>query len=158
MHKVVLLSFICLCCISFVFSQDTSHTRTLKILPVPTIGYSPETRTYVGAVTLFTFNIHNDSATRTSNAEVEFNYTWNKQLILEAGWNYFSKHEKWFTKGLINYSKFPDLYYGIGPATPETNKVVFNSNRFVLETAVLKRTGKKIFSGLHVKYINYSRC
>jgi outer membrane protein assembly factor BamA len=156
MHKVVLLSFIFLRCISFVFSQDTSHTRTLKILPVPTIGYSPETRTYVGAVTLFTFNIHNDSATRTSNAEVEFNYTWNKQLILEAGWNYFSKHENWFTQGLIHYSKFPDLYYGIGPATPETNKVVFNSNRFVLETAVLKRTGKKIFSGLHVKYINYS--
>lgn len=156
MYKVVLFSFIFLRCTSFVFCQDTSRVRTLKILPVPTIGYSPETRTYVGAVTLFTFNIHNDSATRTSNAEVEFNYTWNKQLILEAGWNYFSKQEKWFTQGLIHYSKFPDLYYGIGPATPETNKVVFNSNRFVLETAVLKRTGKKIFSGLHVKYINYA--
>jgi len=123
---------------------------------VPAFGYSPETKTYVGAVTLFTFNLYKDSVTRTSNAKVEFNYTWNKQIILECGWNYFFKEEKWFTMGQIHYSQYPDLYYGIGSSTPDTNKLVFNSNRFVFEAYALKKISTKLFTGLNVKYINFS--
>ncbi len=156
MRRAVLITFILWHGAFVVVGQDSTQTKKVKILPIPTIGYSPETKTYVGAVTLFTFNLHNDSVTRTSNAKLEFNYTWNKQLILEAGWNYFFKEEKWFTKGLIHYSKFPDLYYGIGPTTPALNKLVFNSNRFIVEVAMLKKMGNKLFSGLNLKYINYS--
>lgn len=137
-------------------SQD-SKVRKVKILPVPAIGYSPETKTYIGAVTLFTFNLYNDSITRTSNAKLEFNYTWNKQVIIEGGWNYFFKEEKWFTKGLIHYSKYPDYYYGIGANTPNSNKLIFSSNRFLFEGFVLKKIGYKLFTGLNTKYIDYTK-
>jgi len=141
--------------ISFaVLGQDS--IKKVKILPVPTIGYSPETKTYIGAVTLFTLNMYKDSATRTSNAKFEFNYTWNKQLILESEWNYFFKDEKWFTKGKIHYSDYPDFYYGIGTNTPDSNKLLYNSIRLVFEANILKKVGKKSFFGLNVKYINYS--
>lgn len=152
----ILLPFIFFCTL-VVSGQDSAQTKKVKILPVPTIGYSPETRTYVGAVTLFTFNLHNDSNTRTSNAKLEFNYTWNKQMILESGWNYFSKGEKWFSRGLIHYSQFPDQYYGIGPNTSENNKLLFNSNRFIIDVSVLKKMGAQFFSGLNLKYVNYSK-
>ncbi|MBI3235108.1 MAG: hypothetical protein HYZ42_13920 [Bacteroidetes bacterium] len=137
-------------------SQDSTKTKRVKVLPVPAFGYSPETKTYIGAVTLFTFNIYKDTLTRTSNAKIEFNYTWRKQMILEGGWNYFFKDEKWFTKGLIHYSKYPDYYFGIGPNTPDSNKLTFNSNRFVFETYALKKIGYKLFTGIDIKYINYS--
>lgn len=157
MHKTaVLLPFILLCSL-VALGEDSTQVKKIKILPVPTIGYSPETRTYVGAVTLFTFNLHNDSNTRTSNAKLEFNYTWNNQLIVESGWNYFSKAEKWFSRGLIHYSKFPDQYFGIGPNTPESNKLLFNSNRLILDVAVLKKMGKQFFSGIQLKYVNYAQ-
>lgn len=149
-------AFILFCwCFSAVFGQQPKE-RKVKILPVPAIGYSPETKTYVGAVTLFTLNMYADSLTRTSNAKLEFNYTWNKQVILEGGWNYFFREEKWFTKGQIHYSKYPDYYYGIGPDTPESNKLIFNSNRFFFEAFALKKAGEKLFTGLNVKYENYS--
>jgi hypothetical protein len=141
---------------STAFSQ-TLKAKKVKILPVPAIGYSPETKTYVGAVTLFTFNLYNDSITRTSNAKLEVNYTWNKQLILECGWDYFFKEEKWFTKGQIHYSKYPDFYYGIGANTPNINKLLFNSNRFFFEGFVLKKIGSKLFTGLNARYINYTK-
>ncbi len=156
MRKVAIALLLILSAAYAVMGQDSTQTKKLKILPIPAIGYSPETKTYIGAVTLFTFNLHPDSTTRTSNAKLEFNYTWNKQLILESGWNYFFKEEKWFTKGLIHYSKFPDLYYGIGPTTPAQNKLVFNSNRLLIEASMLKKMGNKLFSGFNLKYINYT--
>ena len=138
----------------FVAGQDS--TKKIKLLPVPTIGYSPETKTYIGAVTLFTIDLYKDSLTRTSNAKFEFNYTWNKQLILETEWNYFFKEEKWFTKGRIHYSEYPDYYYGIGSNTPESNKLLFNSNRFVFEANILRNLGGKLFVGPNLRFINYS--
>src|SRR4051812_42725633 len=94
--------------------------RKVRILPVPDFGYSPETETYVGAVALFTLNLYNDSLTRVSNAKAEFNYTWLHQVILEGSWNYFTRRERFYSQGLIHYSKYPDLYYGVGEATPDS--------------------------------------
>ncbi len=142
------------------FSQDSlsvHKTRKIKVLPLPAFGYSPETKTFIGVVTLFAFNFYNDSTTRTSNAKFEVNYTWNKQFILECEWNYFLKQEKWFTKGQVHYSQYPDLYYGIGSNTPESNKLIFNSNRFILGVFVLKKIGTGLFTGLNVRYIEYTK-
>lgn len=75
-----------------VLGQDSMKVKKVKVLPVPAFGYSPETKTYIGAVALFTFNFYNDSITRLSNAKVEFNYTWNKQAIIDCAWNLFSKN------------------------------------------------------------------
>lgn len=155
MFRICTLTLFCLCC-SNIFGQD-SKVKKVKILPVPAIGYSPETKTYIGAVTLFTFNLYNDSLTRTSNAELEINYTWNKQLIMECGWNYFFKEEKWFTKGQIHYSKYPDYYYGIGANTPNSNKLIFSSNRLFFEAFALKKIGFKLFTGPNIKYIDYTK-
>lgn len=140
---------------TFQNASGQDSIKRVKILPVPTVGYSPETRTYVGAVTLFTFNLFKDSLTRTSNAKFEFNYTWNKQLILDTEWNYFLKEEKWFTKGKLQYSDYPDFYYGVGSNTPESNKLLYFSKRIVFEANILKKAGNKFFLGPNVRYINY---
>ncbi len=141
------------------YSQENSPIKKISVLPVPTIGYSPETKTYVGAVTLFTFHSL-DSLTRSSNASIEFNYTWNKQLIFESDWNYFLQNEIWFTRGKVLYSKYPDLYYGIGFDSPESGEVNFQSNRIVFDTDLFRNVKNKLFIGAGINYtafknINY---
>lgn len=131
--------------------------KKIKILPVPAFGYSPETRTYIGAVALFTIDLYQDSITRSSNAKIEFNYTWNKQSILEGEWHYFFKEEKWYTHGLLHYSDYPDLYYGIGANTPETNELTFESTRIKTEINLLKKIRNKLFLGFGLRYFNYSK-
>lgn len=138
-------------------AQDSIRSRKVKVLPVPAFGYSPETRTYVGAVTLFTLDFYRDTITRVSNAKVEFNYTWNKQIITEIGWNYFFREEEWFTKGLLHFSKYPDLYYGIGANTPDSNELIYSTNRVVVDLQGLNKIGKHLFTGLNVKYIHYGK-
>jgi hypothetical protein len=157
MFRLVFLSAIsCLFAIN-VFCQDSLRKKSIKILPVPAFGYSPETKTYIGAVSLFNLDFYKDSFTRNSNAKIEFNYTWNNQMILESGWNYFFKQEKWFTKGLIRYAQYPDSYFGIGINTPNSNKLIFNSNRFISDVFLLKKIGHQLFTGINIKYISYSK-
>lgn len=151
-NGLFLLSFVLS---GFLWSQDSVKVKKVTVLPVPAFGYSPETKTYVGAVCLFTFDLYKDSLTRKSNAKVEFNYTWNKQVIIESGWNFFSKEENYFTKGLIHYSKFPDFYYGIGSETPDSNKLAFSSKRFIFDVAVLKKIKAFLFTGFTLKYIEF---
>jgi hypothetical protein len=138
-----------------VLAEDSIALKKIKVLPVPAFGYSPETRTYIGAVTLFTFQFH--PRTRTSNAKLEFNYTWNKQMVFEAGWNYFFTDEKWFTKGIVHHSYYPDLYYGIGGNTADSNELSFNSRRTIIETYILRKIVHQFFTGINFRYSNYSR-
>ena len=132
-------------------TNEGNHTiknRKIKVLPVPAFGYSPETRGYIGAVSLFTLNLYNDSLARTSNFKFEFNYTQNKQVILESDWNYFSKGENWYFEGSILFSKYPDLYYGIGNNTKETDIERYTSNRFESNIDIYKKTRKGFFAGV----------
>ena len=137
------------------FSQDSIKVKKVKVLPVPTFGYSPETKTYVGVVSLFTIDLYQDSVTRSSNSKVEFNYTWNKQIILETEWNYFFKDEAWFTQGLLHYSKYPDLYYGIGDNTSNSAEVNFESTRIKADIDLLKNINNKWFAGIGLNYYNF---
>lgn len=141
----------------FVHAQDTTAFKRVKILPFPSFGYAPETSGSIGAGCLFSFNMYNDSTTRLSNAKIKAIYTLNKQIIVENVWSYFFKDESWFTDGLVHYSIYPDFYYGIGPKTPVTNKLLFNSNRFVFQGSVYKKVGQKLFSGVQIKYTDYSK-
>jgi outer membrane protein assembly factor BamA len=140
---------------SLVKAQDTLEHRKLKVLPVPAFGYSPETRYYIGAVSLFTMDFYQDG-TRTSNAKVEFNYTQNRQLILDSEVNYFFKQEKWFLNGVFHFSKYPDRYYGIGAQTLDVDEVIYQSNRFKLDLELSRQIRPKLFVGGGFRYFNYS--
>ncbi len=136
--------------------QDEKPAKKISVLPVPAIGYTPETKTYVGLVTLFTFNKSTDSLTRSSNAKLEFVYTWNKQMIFESDWNYFFTGEKWFTKGrLIYFSKYPDLYYGIGFDSPSSGELSFESNRLIFDADLFRNIKNKLFLGAGINYTAY---
>ena len=137
-------------------AADSTKVRKVKILPVPAFGYAPETRYYVGAVSLFTIDAYQDSLTRKSTAKVEFNYTWNKQIILESEINYFFKEEKWFLGSTMHYSKYPDRYYGIGAQSLDSDEVLFQSNRLKLDIELSRQIRPKVFLGGGIRYFNYS--
>ena len=140
----------------FAQNMDTAITyRKVKVLPVPSFGYSPETGSYIGAVALFTLDFYHDTNTRISNAKVEFNYTWRRQIIFEGEWNYFFKQEKWYTQGLLQYMRYPDLYYGIGETTPQNDEVLFESNRIVADFNILRKVADKTFIGPKFRYLDY---
>lgn len=142
-------------------AQDSAAVRSspdqrVKVLPLPTFGYEPETATQVGAVGLFTFDPYNDPDTRTSNAKLEVTYTWRRQVIFESAWDYFFRKEKWMTRGLIHFSRYPDLYYGIGTETSEADELQFDSERIIADINIIRNLGSSYFGGMGVRYHAYS--
>ncbi len=157
--SIVLVLFFQLCSWSVCAQTDDStqlSVKRIKVLPVPTFGYEPETKTHVGAVCLFTINLHNDSLTRQSNAKLELNYTFRNQMIIESEWNYFSKKEKWYSDGVLHVSYYPDFYYGIGPNSNSSGELLFSTNRLKGDVGLYRNVVKKLFLGGGIRYYRYS--
>lgn len=158
----VLIGVLCFGFISKLsLAQENDSTevevKKVKVLPFPTLGYEPETKFHFGAVALFTLNLYQDSLTRTSNAKIEFNYTLRNQIILESEWNYFFKDEKWFSQGILHFSKYPDLYYGVGPNSQFSDELLYQTNRIDLRGGLYRNVAKKLFVGGALRYTNYSK-
>lgn len=133
----------------------SGQARRIKILPVPTIGYEPETKTYVGAVALFTLDLYQDSLTRISNTSLELTYTFRNQLIAEADWNYFFREEKWNSTGILHFSKYPDYYYGIGNNSSDDSELLYDSDRFIIDLNLYRKFSKKYFAGGGLRYQSF---
>ena len=132
-----------------------NKNRKVTIMPVPSLGYEPETKTYVGAVALITLNLYQDSLTRTSNTSLEFTYSMRNQMILESDWSYFFREEKWFTRGLLHFSGYPDYYYGVGPDTEDDEGLLYESNRIMIDVNLFRNIGRSYFTGLGLRYLSY---
>lgn len=137
--------------------DSLSEDKVVRLLPVPAIGYEPETTTYLGGVILFTINPYRDGLTRTSNAKLEFNYTFRNQAILDMGWNYFFREEKWFTRGYMEASYYPDFYYGIGASSNQDGEVLFESRRWIADLNLFRQALPKFFIGFGAYLANYTR-
>jgi outer membrane protein assembly factor BamA len=126
---------------------DSTKIRKIGVLPLPTFGYAPETRAYVGAVALFTLRFYPDSDTRTSNAKTEISFTQNKQKVISAGWNWFSFRDRYYFSGEASFNKFPEDFFGIGNNTPETNRENYDSRRVETRISFLKQLKPGWFTG-----------
>jgi len=154
---VVNFFLVSICFIQSVKALDTTRVRKIKVLPVPTIGYTPETDFYFGAVSLFTIDLYQDSFTRTSNVDLEFNYTLRNQSIFETSWNYFFRQEKWFLDGVFHVSAYPDFYYGIGGQTTEQDEVRFSSSRLNTQVNLYKKLRQNLFLGVGGGITHYNK-
>ncbi len=122
----------------------------------PAFGYSPETTTYLGGVGFLVYDSNLESA-RSSNAKLELNYSFRKQLIIEASWNHFGNNEKWFSAGAIRYSRYPDFYYGYGSTSSRLSEVAFQSNRITVEANMLRALpGRSEYYGPMIRILSYT--
>ncbi|GAA4381240.1 BamA/TamA family outer membrane protein [Hymenobacter koreensis] len=131
---------------------DSTKLRRVGVLPVPAIGYSPETRGYVGAVALLTLRLYpHDTATRTSNAKVEVNFTRNRQRIFNAEWTLLLRREQYLSQGLVSYQRFPEYFWGVGNDAPESAKELLDSRRVELRATFLRQLRPFVFAGPRVQ-------
>ena len=141
------LSFLLSSTLAFGQEIPKATKSRISFLPVPTIGYSPETKTYIGAVCQLGFKTRNDSTTRISSSKVELQFTQNKQVVSEWNGNIYTPGEKWYITFNFHGSRFPDYWWGIGIHTPESAKELFTSDRCRLEASSLKSIRKNWFVG-----------
>ncbi|UYZ59906.1 outer membrane protein assembly factor [Hymenobacter latericus] len=134
------------------WAPDSAKVRRVGVLPVPAIGYAPETRGYLGAVALFTLRLYpNDSLTRTSNAKLEVNFTQNRQRIFSGEWTVLLRREQYLSQGQVAYLRFPEYFWGVGNQSPESAKELVDSRRVEVRATALRKLRPYVFAGPRVQ-------
>ena len=141
--------------IAFSQGADTDkQERKVKIIPLPAIFYTPETRLGFGALTSFVFNLGDKTTTRNSNFQVLAAYTLNKQIILQSKHNVFSRDENLIFNGELSYYDFPILYYGVGNDTKEEFEEDLDYQVVIFRQRVLKKMRDHLFAGVQYRFTN----
>jgi len=140
--------FSCLWCTP---GKAADSTRRVHFLPVPTLGYAPETRLYAGAVVMMPFQI--SPKHRLSAAKLEVNFTQNRQRIFSASWDYYFGRDRGFSSGNMLTARYPDYYWRPGATTPQAAFTRYQAQKTEVQAEYLNRVAfNRIFAGAAFRY------
>ncbi len=118
LKKNIILFVLCLCAIGTINAQtDTikKNPNRLKIIGLPIVLYSPDTKLGGGVGGLLTFNFKSDSiGARRSSVTVGAVYTQLNQLLLYFPFQLFPHNQAYWLSGEISYYRYIYNYFGIG--------------------------------------------
>ena len=138
---------------SQVLDSDTlqsEHRHRFQFIPLPVVFYTPETHLAYGVlgVTLF----KTDSTARTSNIDFAVIHTQNRQTVIEPTYTVFTKGEKYLIRGMLLYTKFPELYYGLGHRTKLDQEELISYRSLRATNRFLRQLRQGWFVGVQQQY------
>ena len=137
-----------------IFAQTKKQVR---FFPAPFVFYTPETRWGggVGATYFFTSKekLHpNDTITRLSNLNVSSLVTQNKQFLADIIWNAFTYQNKYYHRGVVDFGKYVEYFYGIGPNININKGEFYDYSRFFIINRSLKKMNDFWYLGVYGQF------
>ncbi len=133
---------------------DTILQLDLRFLPAPIIYRTPETSWGFGLSTSYYFNTASPEQrvnTRSSNIQVQAVRTLRQQTIAQMFNEVFTPNERYYIRFYVGYRDYQDRFYGIGPATAESQREDYRFESWVTATNVLYNVGKNNFVGINLR-------
>lgn len=148
-------TIICLFIFSTAFAESGDSLKKIKVGVLPSLFYSPETRLGFGGLFYTYFKpSKNDTLTRKSNTQSYISYTLNKQFSVENDYRIWLKNNKYYLTGAFDYSRFPQLYYGIGNDTKEDEKIMVSFDIIRVQTKNFIQFSNNMYGGMFFQYQN----
>ena len=136
------------------YSNPKDSTK-LKIGILPSVFYSPETRLGIGGFVYAYFNTDKSKLiNKKSNAQSYLSYTFNKQFSFENDYQIWLKSNKYYLTGALDYSRFPEFFYGISNDTKESDKIMISFDVVKIQSKSLLQLKKNIYGGIYFQYQN----
>jgi len=127
--------------------------KSLNVGILPTAFYSPETRLGFGAFVYAYFNLNKlRLINKKSNAQSYLSYTINKQFSFENDYQLWLSGNKYFLTGSLNYSQFPEYFYGISNNSKEADKIMVSFDIVKLQSKNLLQLKKNLYGGIYFQY------
>ncbi len=132
--------------------SDTVDYKT-RLIPLPNIGYSPDTRLVLGVFGLLQFKPgHAGTETRPSNAMASFAYTFKNQLSFETSYTIVFPGEKWLWNGDLFIQKWPVSYWGTGIDAPERDELTIDYKTIASRQSIYRNIGDGLYAGPLVRF------
>ncbi len=127
--------------------KDSCAEKTNKLLPIA--FFTPETKVGVGGLFYKVFGSSNcDSSGQKSILQTYLTVTQNKQYALENDWRLFAKNERFMFSGGLDYTRFPEFFFGIGNNTSRAMKELYSFDLIKLATKNQKKIGENWYFGI----------
>lgn len=99
-------------------ASDSTAADSSKqsVLVLPNVFYTPETKIAGGLV--FGYFTMLDAQSPTSSMQVAAIYTQRKQFYVQGMPELYWHEGRWRLNGAVMFSRYPEVYYGIGPSVP----------------------------------------
>ncbi|MEM6398553.1 MAG: BamA/TamA family outer membrane protein [Bacteroidota bacterium] len=131
---------------------DTAAFRP-KVVVAPFAYFEPNTSFGFGLGAKLLFKPKGAGEdTRTSNIPIGLSYTLKNQVFFSSAYFVFFPEEKWLYRGNLDYSSFPQPYYGIGNQTSEADRIDITYNNFLFEGLLLRQVANQFFVGGGFRY------
>ena len=122
--------------------------KNVKLLTIPIVYYTPETKWGAGAAGVFRFKLKGEPDTsRHSNVLFSLSVTQLKQIVLGAPFQFWFKKEKYNIYGEPAYQNVNFLFYGIGNQNPATYKEKYYTSFTRLRLAALRKVYPHLYAG-----------
>ena len=134
---------------------DSAHPKKKYFFAVPIISYKPETRWQLGLSLSHYFRAKStDSLTRPSVIRLNSTYTQNHQFSIRPMFDVFTAGNKYSIRGVFQYTKFIENYWGVGSNLPSTNKEQYSFKQHKALVKVAKKIKQGVYLGADVNFEN----
>jgi len=148
--KFICLVLVLVCGKAFPIPTDSLK---FKIGALPSVFYSPETKVGFGGLMYTHFRINKkDSVTKKSNTQSYLSYTLNKQFSFENDYQIWTPKNKFYFAGSVDFSRFPQLFYGIGNNTEENNHIMMTYDVIRVNAKNFIRLNNFVYGGIVLNY------
>lgn len=128
---------------------DTTEHKTFSYTFIPAIFYTPETGFAAGASVLLVFRgKERREDARPSTIAPALIFTEKSQVLAVTGYELNLKKELYLVTGGLGYIKFPDLFWGIGSDTPDSNEEKYTPESVFFSISLQKRVRPRVRVGL----------
>jgi outer membrane protein assembly factor BamA len=134
---------------------DSNGFQTGVVL-APIAYYEPNTSFGFGFGANFLFKPRGTGPEiRTSNIPIRISYTLKNQIFFSSSYTIFFPEEKWLLRGNLDYTDFPQDYFGVGNGTTEEEGSAITYQRLLIEPLLLRQVAPKLFVGGGFRYNTY---
>ena len=124
-----------------------SIVATRKVIPLPAIFYTPETRLGGGAaITVVQRRAGQRADERPTTANVVALYTQEAQLSTSVSGDWWSPGNRWNASGMVGFRRFPFTYYGTGSAVPDSGEQ-YTTRTLSLEAGAQRLVRRGLYAG-----------
>lgn len=135
------------------FSAKSDSLKSFKIGILPSAYYTPETRIGFGSLIYTHFKTNkNQLNLKKSNTQSYLSYTLNEQIAFENDYQIWLKENLLFLNGAIDFTRFPEYFFGIGNETKINDKKMISFDLIRIKTKNLIRLTKNLYGGLLFHY------
>ena len=133
------------------------NPNRLKVIGLPIILYSPDTKFGGGAGGLLTFNFKSDSlGARRSSVTVGAVYTQLNQLLLYFPFQLFPHNQAYWLSGEISYYRYVYNYFGIGNNVPLDYLEKYEAAYPRIRINAVKKIKPNLFVGLRYAFDDFT--